>query len=105
MEALELPVRSDIKSYTFTITLEDRNYSFAFKFNERRNLWTMNLGDANGLPLMLGINMQQGFNLIGNITGDNFPPGNFTLVDETGHNEEADGLTFGNLVKLVYVTE
>jgi len=104
MDFIELPIRADLSSYSFVVTLEQVNYTLSFKYNDRRGLWSMAIGDDSGLPIVSSINMQSGFDLIGNITSKNLPPGNFALIDETGEGNDPDLITFGEDVKLIYAT-
>ena len=103
MATLELPVRSDIRSYTFTIDLEDRTYTLRFRFNERLGLWTMDIADAQDVDIALGIPIQTDVDMFSQIIDTDLPPGNFVAIDETGEGRDAGEDDLGNDVKLFYV--
>lgn len=103
MATLELPVRSDLKSYEFTIDLEDGTFTLRFKYVERMDLWVMDIADAQNVDIVVGVPVQTNIDLFGQITKSDLPPGTFIALDETGQERDAGQDDLGNDVKLFYV--
>lgn len=50
-----LPIEEGVLAFSFKTTLDSTPYEFSFTFNERAQLWTMNIKDDAGTDLVLGI--------------------------------------------------
>jgi len=101
MAALELPVRSDVKSYTFTVELDGTLYTLRFKYNDRTELWTMDIADAINNDILNGVRLLTNIALI-DVVKEGIPPGEFILIDETGEDRNPGENDLGNDVKLIY---
>lgn len=102
MATIEIPVRSDLKSYEFTIDLENVTYTLRFKFNERMNLWIMDIADSVNEDIVNGVPVQSNIDIFGQIVSDDIPPGQFIAIDETGADRDAGEDDLGNDIKLIY---
>ncbi len=106
MSTLELPVRSDLPAFEFTIDLEERLYTLSFRFNERKQLWSMDIKDSEGADILMGIVLLTDVNITdqyANISSE-MPPGRFFVVDQTGERKNAGINDLGNDVKVFYLT-
>ena len=103
MATLQLPVRSDIPAYQFSIDLESVNYNFNFRYNTRLNRWFMNILDTEENVLLSGVKVLINFDLTYKYRYKDIPPGSFFCIDETGANQNPEREDLGNTHKLLYV--
>ena len=103
MSFLELPVRSDVKSYEFTIELDGFVFTLRFKFNDRSGQWGMSIADAQNNDILSGIVLLTNIDLVNDVVKEELPLGRFFLIDESGEDKNPGPDDLGNDVKLIYV--
>lgn len=101
MATLELPVRSDVKAYSFSLELDGLLYTFRFRFNDRTGLWSMDIADSIDNDILNGVSLLINVPLI-DVTKTLLPPGEFILIDETGEDRNPGADDLGNDIKLLY---
>lgn len=102
MAVLEIPVQNDLGAFREFVTLEGTLYIFDFYFNQRQNLWFMDILDDNELPQLVGIPIQTNVPHTIHLKYLNIPQGTFVAFDVQGQEKEADTDDFGVRVKLLY---
>lgn len=104
MALLEIPVRRDLPAFEEKVELSSVLYTLTFHWNERMALWLMDLADAAGEPLIIGMPLLADAPVngpyIGTVPGA--PLGSFYVVDETDAGRNPDLDNFGDGVTLVY---
>jgi hypothetical protein len=102
MAILEIPVRDDLPSYNFQITLEGIVFTLHFRFNVRDDRWYMDVNDVDDEPIVTGVKLLYGLPLLDRYKNERLPLGRFIILDETGEerNPTRDGL--GVDFKLLY---
>lgn len=103
MASLEMPVRSDFKSYELTLTLNSVVFILRFYFNTRLNSWVMQLKDSTGTVILGGVPVQTNVSIIAQYIYDNFPLGEVVPIDETGEERNPGEEDLGNDIKMIYV--
>ncbi len=96
---LELPFSND-PAQSFVTQLGDRKFHFDTRFNDRSDVWTLDLADATtktplvtSLPLVLGQDLLEPYNLgIGSIL----------CIDTSGQGADAGPDDLGRRVKLYW---
>lgn len=101
MATIELPVRSDVKAYNFTIELDSFLYTLRFRFNDRSGLWSMDIADSIDGDILNGVSLLTNIDLI-DVNKTLLPPGRFILIDETGEDRNPGENDLGNDIKLLY---
>lgn len=106
MQYFEIPLRSDIPNYSQKVTLDDVVYTLAFRYNARMTRWVMDISLSAGDALLVGVPLIQGMPLTYRFIGrlENFPPGQFWIIDETEKGRDPDRDTLGQDIKLIYTT-
>jgi hypothetical protein len=105
MDFIEIPLRKDIFDYTEKITLEGVIYTLGIRYNARMDRWLLSIKDsadtnmAISLPLLNGVPLT--YKWVGRIAG--FPPGQFTMVDETDQDRSPGKDDLGDDLKLIYL--
>ncbi len=99
---LQIPVRSDIPSYEFQITLEGTPYRLAFRYNRRRERWTMDIKNQQGETLLAGVPILVAMDLTSRFRVVNGPPGRFFAVDTSNQDLPPTEADLGNRVVLYY---
>ena len=104
MAILEIPIRSDIPSYSFKIDLDDVTYTMEIFFNLRMCRWHFNLLADNEDPLVMGIPIHINVDLVGRFkqTNKSIPQGIFFAVNSVDANAEPTRDNFSTDVKLLY---
>ncbi len=99
---LELPVRSDLPSYTFQQDFEGTLFELEFNWNSRGEFWVMDINDSESNPILTGLRVVTDFSLTKYNQVDGLPPGQFIAYDTAGFNKDPGIDDFGNRVILVY---
>lgn len=102
MAIREIPIRSDIPSYQFQITLEGVVYTMRFYFNTRLDRWIMDVSNVDGELIVAGIPLLVNLPLLDRFRDERLPPGRFILIDETGENRNPSRDSMGDDYKLLY---
>ena len=98
-----LPTLSDgTEAYDRRIQLEGVEYSFEFRFNFRRELWSFTIRALDGTPLLTGQSVHVGIVLNRRAVGG--PPGALVAISETDDIDPPGLSELGQRVKLCYVT-
>lgn len=104
MAILKIPVSSE-GFFSEKISLGGKLLNLEFRFNERENLWHMNILDSSNNMLLAGRAVVSSLSLthrfINRIEG--LPSGTICAVDTTGEYRNADEDTFGGDVPMIYV--
>lgn len=98
----EIPLRSDLAFYDFTIDLDGVAYLFLIEWNERAEIWVLSIQDTAGNALMAGIPLLLGALLTEVHKRPELPPGDFFLWDTSGEHREASRTDLGSRVLLMY---
>lgn len=102
MALLEIPVRKDIYSYEFQISLQQQVYFFEIKYNSRMQRWQLSVYDDTKTPLVLGINILTETDMTSQYIDRGLPPGLIFVVDTEGAKKDADLDDFGDRIKVMY---
>lgn len=104
MANLELPLRSDVAHFDYSIVLEGTTFRLEFMWNERAAGWFLTIRDEAGAALLAGRRMVIGFPLARPRFKDpRLPPGTFLALDLEGKGKEAGTDDLGTRVVLAYV--
>lgn len=98
----KIPVRTDLPSYIFSITLEAVVYYFSFEWNDRGGFWTMDIFDQDQVQIVAGIRMVVNINLLGRFNNPKLPAGTLYILDTSGKNNDPAVDNFGSVVLLFY---
>jgi hypothetical protein len=99
---IQIPVRSDIPSYEFQITLEGTPYRLAFRYNRRRERWAMDIQSQQGVMLLAGVPILVAMDLTSRFRVVDGPPGRFFAVDSSNQDLPPTEADLGNRVLLYY---
>ncbi|MCP4482080.1 MAG: hypothetical protein GY817_04675 [bacterium] len=102
MAIVEIPTRNDITSYKYRIELDDSFFSFIFNFNGRRGRWYLDILNANDEPVVNGICLLNGVNLLQQYRHLNIPKGDLFVFDTKETTENPDRETFSTRFRLLY---
>lgn len=102
MALLKLPLRSDIPKYEFRIDLDGVTYTLAFRFNFRMTRWIMDLKTENNIPVIMGIPVLIGTDILERYQSSDLPPGNLFAVNLEDDFVEAGEDDLGNNVIIMY---
>lgn len=98
-----LPTLTDgTEAYDVRIQLEGVEYSFQFRYNLRRELWTFTIAALDGTTVLTGQSVNVGIPL--NRRAVNGPPGVLIAISETENIDPPTLLDLGDRVKLCYLT-
>ena len=103
MAVLEIPTRSDIESYSFTIDLEQVTYGFAFHYNARMGVWLFDISSADGTILYSGIPIYVNQIPLARFVNPLLPHGNILFIDTSGAELNPGESDLGTRVLMIYV--
>ena len=99
-----LPTTTDgTEAYDVRTQLEGVDYTFQFRFNFRRELWSFTIRALDGTPLLTGQSVHVGIFL--NRRAVNGPPGLLMAIGETDDLTPPGLHELGERVKLYYLTK
>lgn len=99
---LELPVTND-PAQTFITQLGNAKYAFGIKYNDVSGIWTMDITDPiTNLPILLGIPLVLGTNLL---EPYNLNMGNLGAFDTTTLGTNATAEDMGARIKVYWWTD
>lgn len=101
MKYLKLPA-SDAPWYSYRTTLSKVRYTLGFRYNKRMDRWILNISDANGTPILLGIPLLINHVLTRQYTNLALPPGALFVIDNSGANQQPGISSFLKDHQLIY---
>jgi hypothetical protein len=102
MAYIELPVAADTPHQSFSVTLNGTVFGFKLRYNSRAGHWALDLYDAGANPLLSGIAIRLGVDLLAQYAGDTLPAGSLFAINWVDAYSEPDRDNFGSDVSLVY---
>lgn len=101
MAIQELPTRTDLSVYDFTLELDGEVFTIAMTFNRRCNHWYMSLFDADGVAVREGIKLVANWSLLLTWVQQGRPEGGMIAVNP-GNDNDPDRDTLGTECVLTY---
>lgn len=101
MAIREIPTRTDLQVYRFTIELDQVIFALLMWYNERSGHWFFNLSDIDGVPLREGIKMVCNWPLTQSWIQQGRPDGEFICANPENDNDPDDD-TLGTSAVFVY---
>ena len=86
MALLQIPLRKDIYDYSFRIELDSIVYIMNIRYNTHMNRWILDLKDSSDAPIIMGLPLLLGTQLLKRYADPRLPPGDlfmYNLEDET----------------------
>jgi hypothetical protein len=103
---IEVPTRSDLNSYSQRVELDGVIYNLNFRFNERLNLWVMDVLDSDEADILIGLPLLVSTPLMFQYVKAGKPPGDFVVLNrENRTDENPSENNLGTDFKLYYITE
>lgn len=103
MSYINIPIDSQAASLEFTQDLEGVTYLFQFQWNQRMEVWIMNLMTEDRIDIVSGVPLLLGVALTARFADSRLPPGQFLLVDTSETNRKPERTEMGERVQLVYI--
>lgn len=103
MTFFTVPLSNQLPWQRFKITLSGVVYTLEFRYNTRSTRWMMNILDASGNAILLGIPLLIDRNATNQYPTLAVPVGTFFPTDDTGLGKEATLYSFGIDHSLFYV--
>lgn len=98
----QIPAISDNRNYEFRISLDGVFFTLAFRLNFRMNRWFMDVKDGEDIPLINGVPLLQGSDLIERFKAATLPAGHFIMLNLEGDTLEAGADDLGTNSLLLY---
>jgi hypothetical protein len=93
MAILELPTRTDLSVYSFTVDRDSVVFTISLTFNVRSNHWYMDIADVDGVPLREGLKLVSNWQLLLPWTQQGRPEGRMVCANpETDDDPDRDTL-------------
>jgi len=105
MAVIEIPVNPNLESQEFQIILDAVVYTLKFSWNTRQQSWGMDIYETSTNTLLIqGIKIEVDWMPVFRYQIENFPPGDFIVIDTSGLQVPPERTEFGTdaRVKLMY---
>ena len=104
MSTLRLPAAPEGTGvYVYRVTLEQSVYELRLVHNAREDRWYLDIRDAEGSPIRLGLKLISQWPVTARIADSRRPPGEILVLDTTG--QDYDGGLNDLLERLAFVYE
>lgn len=103
MQVFVMPMRNDFPSYTFKSDLTDVIYTINVRFNTRMQRWIIDVLDASGNPIVVGLPVLLEVDLYGRFVRETLPAGKLIPIADTLDQPQPTRNSFGNTHSLLYV--
>lgn len=102
MAVYEIPLRSDVLNYKFSIDLESQSYTFSFHFNLRSSQWYFDLSNSDGIQIFMGLPVFVNQSVFSRFSNPLLPPGRAMFVDTSGQDKDPSQDDLGIRVLFLY---
>lgn len=96
------PLRTDRPDFGWRSRLDDVFYRFELHFNTRKRAWFLHVLGDDGTPLVYGLSLVTGTDLLGPFGNSAFPPGQLFVEDTAGQDREAGRHDLRGELRLIY---
>ena len=103
MAIVEIPTRSDVERYKFTIDLDGTSYGFAFHYNDRMSKWIFDITLDDGTPIIENIPVYVNEIPLSRFQDTRLPPGTIMFIDTSGASLDPGRDDLGTRVLMVYL--
>lgn len=100
---IEIPIDAELGNQEFEVSLAGDVFRLNFSFNRRMDRWVMDIKDAEGNAIILGINLVLGIDLIARFVMNEKPKGQLFLLNSKDPFVEATESTLGTDVRLYFL--
>ena len=102
MVYIELPVSHDVADQGFSVQLDGTVYQVRLRYNTRAGHWALDLSDSVGTPLLSGVAVRLGVDLLAQFDREDLPAGRLFAMNWVSEFQEPDRDNFGTDVSLIY---
>jgi len=102
MAIVEIPISSDSGNYNFQTELDGTDYILRFRYNGRSTSWYMDMSTPENAPIIMGIKIVVGTELLSSFKHLAIPQGIMYAVNLENVNQEPTRNNFGSEIRLVY---
>lgn len=102
MSNIQIPVDSNNMNYTLRVELDEVEYQFTFRWNDRDGSWFMAIADVEADPIAEGIPVRVGVPLLRTCTDIRKPTSTLLAIDTTGADLDPGQYDLGERVIMVY---
>lgn len=100
--AVEIPLRNDLPHFELQIPLEERTYTFEFRWSVREERWYLDILTEERDPIYMGIAIVINWRLASRCAADERLPGALYALDTSGAQLDPGLEDLGERVKLIY---
>lgn len=104
-DIIRIPVNPDQTYFEFRTTIEEVDFVFSFRWNNRMLRWIMDIKDSEETALLLGQPLNVNVDYLARFKVDGLPSNQILFVDATGNEEEAGVDDLGDSHFLGYITD
>ena len=102
MSILEVPLATNVDNFDEQVLLEGSEYTLACVWNYRGEYWALSMADANSTPIISGVAMRVGVDMLASVSNPLRPPGGLAVYDTSGANADPGLSDLGGRVILLY---
>lgn len=103
-QIVKLPVNTELPDFTIRITLDGKPYQLRMRYNTRMDRWFLDIGDAQGNPILSGVELLIYRHLLTQYPTVGAPPGDLFVTDDSGAGLQPTKQSFLTDHSLAYAT-
>lgn len=96
-----IPTTSD-PNQEFSVTLDGVEFVFQLQYNERADLWSINILDSAQNLILGGVCVRVNYSLLEQYADESLPAGNLYAIDQNGTGTDPGADDMGSRVVLAY---
>lgn len=104
-QVFTIPARNDFPAYEFKIDLDGVVYTLFFRYNTRMTRWLLDIMDASGNPILMGLPLLITVDTTGRFVNEGVPAGFIDVSDDSNQGTQPTRDSFGTDHSLLYVTD
>lgn len=105
MALIKIPLKKDTYYYSYSISLDNETYILTFRYNTFYTRWIFDINTRLDEPIINGIPLAMGVDLLKRYADTRLPPGNLFLINMNDDFEDGTRDEFGNNIILLYLEE
>lgn len=102
MAYIELPITADLPHQSFSVQLDGTVFRLRLRYNWRAGHWALDLADSSGAPLISGVAVRLGVDLLAQYADDRLPSGKLFAMNWVAPYQPPGRDNFGTDVVLIY---
>lgn len=105
MAILRVPLNHSLYHYEFRVELGSMIYVFEIRYNTYMGTWIFSIYDSANDPIIMGLPLLVGIDLLRRYTDDRLPPGRLFMYNLENNNQDGEEKDLGDNLLMLYLED